>query len=215
MSKQEINKREFKITEIVENIKASGMDRRTFLIRMAMAGVAASLPLTMCSPGKREGLLPERDPAVLTEQEWNILNVVQGHLFPSEENSPGSKEINAAAYVQWVLSDVLVDPEERDFLKSGLTRLDSAAEDRWGESFLSMLPENQEKLLQYIESLSWGESWLSAMLMYIFEALLSDPIYGANTNEAGWKWLGFTPGEPRPKTIYSDQLTMIKNNEKF
>ena len=48
------------------------------------------------------------------------------------------------------------------------------------------------------------------MLLYIFEALLSDPVYGANVNEAGWNWLGYAAGLPRPDTIYSDQLTMIK-----
>ena len=210
MSRQEKIKRDYKILEILEDIKSSEIDRRTFLMRMAMAGVAASLPITMCTPGKKEGLLLERDPAVLSEKEWDILITVQEHLFPSETDSPGASDINAAAYVQWVLTDTELDPAERDFLKNGLTRLDDEAKERWEEAFLSMLPENQEKLLKHIETHSWGESWLSVMLLYIFEALLSDPVYGANVNEAGWNWLNYTAGQPRPASIYSDQLAMIK-----
>jgi gluconate 2-dehydrogenase gamma chain len=39
---------------------------------------------------------------------------------------------------------------------------------------------------------------LSSLLKYIFEALLTDPIYGGNPNSMGWEWLDHTPGQPRP-----------------
>ena len=45
---------------------------------------------------------------------------------------------------------------------------------------------------------SWGRSWISVMLLHIFEALLSDPIYSGNSDEKGWKWLNYSPGNPRP-----------------
>ena len=34
--------------------------------------------------------------------------------------------------------------------------------------------------------------------LYIFEALLSDPVYGGNPEGIGWRWLGHRPGFPRP-----------------
>jgi hypothetical protein len=40
------------------------------------------------------------------------------------------------------------------------------------------------------------------MMRYIFEAMLGDPIYGANKHEAGWKWLAFEGGKPRAKRMY-------------
>ena len=40
--------------------------------------------------------------------------------------------------------------------------------------------------------------WLSTLITYTLEALLSDPLYGGNTNGIGWKWLGHDPGNPRP-----------------
>ena len=210
MSRQRKEQREFKIDDLSQVMRSSGMDRRTFLFRMAMAGVAASLPLKACKPGDKEGLILERNPQVLGEKEWNILLAVQEHLFPSETDSPGAGDVNAAAYLQWILMDKEMDPRDQEFLKSGLTKVDDEAKERWQMPFLEMLPENQVKLLKHIESHDWGDSWISVMLMYIFEALLSDPVYGANVDEKGWKWLGYTPGEPRPESIYSEQLAMIR-----
>jgi len=211
MSRRDTIKRDFKITELAENMRSSGMDRRAFLIRMAMAGVAVSASLSMCTPAKKEGLLLERNPSVLSEKEWKILFSVQEHLFPSEAESPGASDLNAAAYVQWVLTDTELDPGEQEFLKNGLTNLDDEAKERWEKPFLEMLPGNQIKLLKHIESHDWGESWISVMLLYIFEALLSDPVYGANVNEAGWTWLGYTAGQPQPKTIYSEVVNQLNS----
>ena len=210
MSRREKPQQDFKISDLAEKIASSGMDRRTFLMRTAMAAAAVSLPVTMCTPEKRANLLLERDPAVLSEKEWHILKAVQEHLFPSEEDASGASDINAAAFVQWVLTDTTIDKREQNFLKENLTSLDDEAKERWGMPFLDMQPENQVKLLQHIESHDWGESWLSVMLVYIFEALLSDPVYGTNSDEQGWKWLSYTGGEPAPKAIYSEQLTMIR-----
>jgi len=211
MSRREKTARDYKISELAERIKSSGIDRRTFLWQMAMAGVVASMPLTMCSPAKRDKLLLERNPQVLSEKEWHILKIVQEHLFPSEPDSPGAGDVNAAAYVQWVLMDTLLDKREQNFLKNGLTDLDKEAQERWGKAFLDMLPENQEKLLQHIESHDWGDSWLSVMLMYIFEALLSDPVYGANNDGIGWEWLNFTAGQPRPEMKYSEIVKQLSS----
>jgi len=32
--------------------------------------------------------------------------------------------------------------------------------------------------------------------------MLGDPIYGGNNKEAGWRWLAFSGGEPRPKKAF-------------
>jgi len=92
----------------------------------------------MCTPAKKEGLLLERDPSVLTEKEWEILLAVQEHLFPTEPDSPGASDVNAAAYVQWVLTDKAVEPSEQEFLKGSLTDLDDEAKERWEKPFLEM-----------------------------------------------------------------------------
>ena len=147
-----------------------------------------------------------RDPNILSELEWNTLVAIQDILFPSEENAPGAREINAAGFFQWVISDPLLDPDETDFRKNGITWIEETAVENRSKSFVDLDKEKQEMVLRYAEKYSWGESWLSATILHIFEALLSDPVYGGNTDERGWKWLNYTAGIPRPSKgkIYLD-----------
>jgi gluconate 2-dehydrogenase gamma chain len=200
-----------KTTEILEKLRLSTIDRRQFLIKMAMAGAAAAIPFTSCGNEQQKQLLMQRNAAILSQNEWDILNAVVEILFPSEIGSPGAKEINAAAYIQWVITDENIDPQARTFIKNGLSWVEEEARERWETSFLSLQPENREKLLRHMESAhSWGESWLSVILLRIFEALFADPVYGTNEGGRNWDWLNYTPGQPRPESRYDEQLAQVR-----
>ena len=69
---------------------------------------------------------------------------------------------------------------------------------KYRRGFTQLNNNEREQLLRLIAGSEAGENWLSTLLLYIFEALLSDPVYGGNTGEAGWQWLAHTPGFPRP-----------------
>jgi len=195
-------------SEILKKINATTQKRRVFLRNFALLSAGATLPLSSCfrSPNKRIPL--GRNPKVLSELEWNTLVAIQDILFPSETNAPGAREINAAAFFQWVISDALLDPEETKFRKDGITWIEETALENRGKSFVDLDEETQENVLRYAEEYSWGESWLSTTLLHLFEALLSDPIYGGNTDERGWKWLNYQGGIPRPVKgkIYGDYI---------
>ena len=184
----------------------SRMNRRRFISLSALIGIGASLPLHSCLLDNRPEISAKRDPNLLSEKEWNTLIAVQESLFPHEENAPGAADINAAGYFQWVLADPEMDPSEIKFKKKGLSRLNEACKELYDSDFSALNEEEKEAGLEHITTESWGRSWISTMLLHIFEALLSDPIYGGNSNEAGWKWLNYTPGFPRPEKgkIYLD-----------
>ena len=146
--------------ESFEKSKFPGMDRRTFLGRLAVLTASSTLPFTSCKKEYRSQDVTGWNPDILTKNEWEILIAVQDILLPSEEGSPGAREFNAAFWVQWVISDEALDPAERDFLKNGLMRVDGEARERWNLPFLKMKQENQEKLLRHVETHGWGESWL-------------------------------------------------------
>lgn len=198
MIKNDNPRRDFKMPDIMQKMKESKIDRRAFLMRMAILSAGAALPLASCAPDKKRGFVSGHDPKIFSKDEWKVLLAVQDILFPTEEGSPGAREINAAAFVQWVVSDKELDPAERKFLKDGLKWLNEEAVERWEMNFVEMKAEYQDKLLRHIETHSWGESWIAVMLLHIFEALLSDPVYGGNEDGAGWKWLEHNPGQPRP-----------------
>jgi gluconate 2-dehydrogenase gamma chain len=169
------------------------IDRRTFLTRLAAISTIIVLPA--CN-GEIES--DNRNPDVLTRKEWDILKTAQIHMFPKTEDAPGSDEINATVYLQAVLADRNGDQEERDFIKSGITWVEEEAEETEQRSFLSLDEDGRERVLRSMETHGWGERWLSLILVYIFEALLSDPLYGGNPDGVGWAWLEHYPGVPQP-----------------
>ena len=67
------------------------------------------------------------------------------------------------------------------------------------KSFAGLPHEQREAVLRHMEkNHQRGREWLQEMIRYVFEALLSDPVYGGNPQAVGWKWLQHTPGFPRP-----------------
>ena len=169
------------------------VSRRTFLARMAGVSVAALFPLA----GGGAIAVPKSDTALSDDQQV-LLAAVQQHLFPSEPDSPGASEINALAYLNTVLADPKMDEEEKAFIRNGTGWLEELARKEQGKAFTDLNTVQREQMLRRIEQSSAGENWLATLLLYLFEALLSDPVYGGNPNGIGWRWLEHQPGFPRP-----------------
>ena len=134
----------------------------------------------------------------MTNAQWQEIAAVQVHLFPTEKNAPGAKDVNAARYLQWVLSDPGLEPQDRDFFKVGLNRLQQLVLSQGGQRFSNLPDPQKESILRKLEQDPQGNTWITELLHYIFEALLTDPVYGGNPNGIGWQWLGHYPGFRRP-----------------
>ncbi len=152
--------------------------------------------------------------SILSIKQLDIVITVQNILFPKDKNGPGASDFNAHNYVLWVLNDNRIDPDENNYIIKGLKWVDETAEENHEKKFLKLSKKEQVKLIQTISKTNWGESWLSVMLTLIFEAMISDPIYGFNTDGIGRKWLKHEAGLPRPttETIYDTIFTTIQNN---
>ena len=129
---------------------------------------------------------------------WPVLAAVQDHLFPSESGAPGAREIQALAYLQGVLADPGGEPETQRFLLMGVDWLEDLARGRYQASFVDLAAVRRERLLRQVAASEQGENWLSTVLLYVCEALLTDPVYGGNPDGIGWAWLAHQPGVPRP-----------------
>ncbi len=130
--------------------------------------------------------------------EWQTLEVVQEHLFPSESNSPGAKDIQALRYLRLVLAHDQMDAQEREQIRQGLTAIETLSQEKAKKSFEALSQQEREVVLRLFEKTDDGRQWLITALNYIFEALLGDPVYGGNPKGIAWKWLGIRPGFPRP-----------------
>ena len=164
------------------------LDRRRFLLGLAGGSLSLLFPI----PGK------SATDAAPAEPHWLILQAVQDQLFPSEPDAPGARELNALAYLQWVVGDNNLDAEERAFILRGVDWLEDLTRQTHTSGFLQLSPELQAAMLERIARSEAGENWLATLLLYLFEALLSDPIYGGNPDGLGWRWLQHRPGFPRP-----------------
>ena len=174
------------------------LGRRTFLLRggaaLATAAALAGLPYAL-----RKDLTREVSFVLFSRQQRQALRAVQEHLFPSEADSPGAVDINASAYLETAITAPGIDPDTRNTIVNGIGRLQDASRERFDVPFNSLNHEQREQLLRYLaDKTRWGRAWLSLLMYYLFEALLSDPVYGGNPGEIGWKWLRHQPGFPRP-----------------
>lgn len=164
------------------------ISRRTFLKAGGAAGAGLLLPFR----------LDAKPTAALSNEPWLTLAAVQERLFPSEPDSPGAADVHAAAYLEKMMALPRFPVEEKDFLLQGPVWLNELAQQRFKRTFPHLDEAQQEQLLQQIARSNAGENWLSVLLAYIFEALLSAPVYGGNPEQAGWRWLQHDPGFPLP-----------------
>jgi len=169
----------------VKGLRAELVSRRRFLIEAAGGSVALLFGLPNMAGAD------DYDP-------WPTLGAVLEHLLPSEPDSPGAKEIHALDYLRFVVADTRVDPEQRNFILQGNRWLDDLAREKDGRPFLELDFDGKDKLLRQVTRSSAGENWVSTLLTYLFEALLTAPAYGGNTDRIGWRWLQYVPGFPLP-----------------
>lgn len=161
--------------------------RRQFLIGMAGGSLALLFPLSGRS-----------DTGTTGTDTYAVLDAVVNHLLPSEVDSPGAKDIHALDYFRFVIDDSTQDAEERDFLRQGTVWLDALSQEREQRGFTALDADARERILRQVEQSQAGENWLSTVLLTLMEAVLTDPVYGGNFEQRGWKWLQHTPGYPRP-----------------
>ena len=168
--------------------------RRGFLKSTSL--LAASLLLHACDNAITSTATANN--SLLAQAPWQTFTAVQNHLFPKDGESPGADDINATLYLKSVLELPGIEDADKKFLRDGIGWIDDIAMQMFKNSFHELDKNNKEDVLQRIASSSAGENWLSLLLLYIFEALLTDPIYGGNPDGIGWQWLEHKPGFPTP-----------------
>jgi len=125
---------------------------------------------------------------------------VQEHMFPNGNKLPSAKAMRVTQFLFETITHQSFDKDIRAFVLEGAEELIS----REKGHFSSMTHEDKEKALRAYEETNYGSSWLSRIMTLTMEGMFSDPVYGSNIKEAGWKALGAYGGFPRPKTKYMD-----------
>lgn len=139
------------------------------------------------------------DEKVANDEVFAILEQAQKLIFPTITRL----DIKALGYLKLILSHSKISKKDKDFIINGAIWLNELSLKKYQISFINLDEKSQIKLLNLaINDESWGENWIYDMLVFCTEATLCDPIYGSNTNENGWKWLGHESAYPRPQKPY-------------
>ena len=170
--------------------------RRSFLTGLLRStAVVSSLPFLGALQGCDR---PAEQQRLLLQDPWQTFAAVQQQLLPTDGNGPSASDINASVYLKFVLDAPDTDIDDKTFVLNGIKWLNGLSDEQFGQPFKALNPAEQHKALEKIASSSAGERWLSHLLLYIMEALLTDPVYGGNPDGIGWQWLEHQPGFPQP-----------------
>jgi len=174
------------------------ISRREFMTRMGLLGyLTAAYPAAALAQLRSSNA---KQPLANWQSEatWQTLAQVQEILFPAGEDIPGAGDIGANIYLHNAIENPNADGEDKDFIFRGVGWLDGLTQERHEKTFLQLTPQQQEEIIHTIVKSRAGQNWVSSLLTYVLEALLTDPVYGGNHNGIGWKWLEHQPGYPAP-----------------
>jgi gluconate 2-dehydrogenase gamma chain len=135
------------------------------------------------------------------EEPYQTIAKVHEDLFTPSVGMPRPQDFNAIGFLRAVMHDKRVSKKEKTLLKNGVKWLDMDAKQHHLKRYIRLDKKQREDVLQRISQKQWGNDWIWYVMNHAFEAMLSDPVYGSNTDEIGWKWLGFVPGIPRPPKV--------------
>jgi hypothetical protein len=126
------------------------------------------------------------------------ISAVQQHMFPQKSKLPSAKDMHVTQFLFETITHKSFDRDIKAFVLEGAQELVSREKGR----FTSMTSVDKEKALRAYEETNYGSSWLERIMTLTMEGMFSDPIYGSNVKEEGWKAVGAYGGYPRPKTKY-------------
>lgn len=168
------------------------VSRRNLLKSAAGATAVASLPRYAFANAADLALIVKSDP-------WLTLDSVLNHLLPTSESGPGAVEIQATNYLYQTVTLQPIEESEKEFINKGVGWLNGYSQSQLQKNFVLLNGVEKENMLRAISGSSAGQNWLNTLLGYIFEAMLSPPIYGGNPNGIGWAWLKHQGGFPLPQ----------------
>ncbi len=128
---------------------------------------------------------------------WQMIDSTLNHLFPKSKKFEGASKLNFLSFLKLTTQNKYFNKDDLKFLIKGTKILY-----KMDKNYLNLSILKKERLLRKFEKSSIGQRWLATLLYYGFEAMMSDPVYGGNYEQKGWKALSHNAGIPRPKNRY-------------
>jgi len=192
----------------LRNLDKWNLSRRKFIKGLALAGIASQIPfISSCFNDDKNS-----EEILFSSDTSKSAKAIQQILLPDDGFGPDAAGINAFDYFVWALSDKQMDAEDKKFIISGLNWTDELSKKEYSKLFFELDTKEQKLLVIKMTDLDWGGTWLSIMMTFILEAMLSNPLYGGNPNKKSWLWLNHYASNPQPdkSLIYPKIFTTIE-----
>jgi gluconate 2-dehydrogenase gamma chain len=148
----------------------SGIDRREILKRLGAASVAAGVTLSEARAQRahehvRRESSSTTEPDESTyerrffdEHEWATVMVLADTILPADERSGGAVEAGVPAFIDFILTDELAEPREREEMQTavrgGLAWLDAESQDRFQAPFAECADSDRKAVL---DDIAWPD----------------------------------------------------------
>ena len=135
------------------------------------------------------------------QEPYQTIATLIDDLFPPNLSMPSAHTFNAIGFLQAVMQDVRVPSRNKQTILDGVKLINQTTQNDYLKNYIELPLEQRETTLQAISQKEWGDNFLWYLMNYTLEAMLSDPVYGGNTDEIGWRWLAHTSGLPQPPKV--------------
>jgi len=126
------------------------MDRREALslVSLLLGGtiVGGDYFLSGCQPKKNKSPFGLLDP---TDQ--RIISEIADVILPKTNIAPGAKEIEIGKFINSIVTDCYSDQEQKVFTE-GLKTLEALCDQKYGENFMDLKPNEKHELLLTLEA---------------------------------------------------------------
>jgi len=188
------------ITHFFDNNYKTPQWLLTKFSRRKLLKSAAGMTAMTAMPTMALGINEQKQTATIVQTDpWLTIDAVFDHLLPKSTNGPSAKELRVLTYLYNVVHQQPTEQNEIDFIFKGVGWLNGFTKKQLDKNFVALTQAEKETMLRGISRSTAGENWLNNLLGYIFEAMLSPPVYGGNPEGIGWEWLDHQAGFPLPK----------------
>ncbi|MGX9135449.1 gluconate 2-dehydrogenase subunit 3 family protein [Rummeliibacillus sp. JY-2-4R] len=170
-----------------------------------------------------------------TQDQFNTTQAAADRIFPSDDNGPGAKELNAAIYIDHQLAgsyginakDYRFGPFlpgretavsqtrmlRKDIFLSGLAALDTYSQKNFKDKFQGLDAKKQDKVLTAFAdgkvklNGTTSTEFFNLLRILTIEGVYADPMYGGNQDMKGWSMRKY----PGSRMSFTAQIT----NDKF
>ena len=110
---------------------------------------AMAVAMTGLDRNKLLQAIQDKTPLFFTKEEFAVVDELTELIIPADDHSPGAREAQAAAYIDFRLSDSF-DDQPRTLWRDGLKLIEQISQEMHGRSFLACTPEERVALLTRI-----------------------------------------------------------------